>query len=208
MQGSRLILSVMLVLGVTLTASDALAAKRKKIFINGVNLSGVYLVNQTFKYCTVRIDSKGNVHITAPGVSLKTAGRVKTPTPRPRRYIGVATDYYIVSYTNRPGATQYDMEVFINGKFVRRIRSSAKQVVMKVSHLLKRGKNEVLFVARKNYGGKARISDSPVDFVRVILGRGFMSRGRLVIKTSEAEMKRSAAEIKPVIYGKYIVKIR
>lgn len=198
------IFSAALILGLTLCASHARAAK--KVFINGINLNTVQLVNQVFKRCTVRVDSKGNIHIHAPGVSLKT-GRTKT-LPRPRKYIGIATDYYIVSYTNRRGATQYDMEVFINGKFVRRIRSSAKQVVMRVSHLLKRGKNEVLFVARKNYGGKGRISTSHVDFVRVILGRGFMSKGRLVIKTSEAEMKRTAAESKSVIYGKYVIKIR
>jgi len=183
------------------------SARAKKVYLNGVDLDAVYLVNMNFKGCIVRLDAKGNVHITAPNYEIKPTGTPARAASRQTR-VGVATDYYIVSFTNRPGATQYDVEIFINGKFVRRIRSSDKQVWMKVSHLLRRGRNEILFVSRKNYGGKGRISTSPVDYIRVVLGRGFLTHGRLVIKTADAETKRTAAETKSVIYQKQVIVAR
>ncbi len=194
--------------GMMIAAGFASQAQARKVYLNGVDLDGVYLVNITFKGCTVRVDAKGNIHITAPGYVIKPVGEPAPVKPRPSEQPGVATDYYLVSFTNRPGATQYDVEVFINGKFVRRIRSSDKQVVVKVTHLLKKGKNEILFVSRKNYGGKRRVSTSPVDYLRVVIGRGFMSKGRLVIKTAEAETRRTAAEDKPVIYDKQVIVVR
>ena len=186
------------------------SAWARKVFLNGVDLDGVYLVNVTFKNCIVRVDAKGNIHITAPGYEIKPVDEPAPANARrpPVASPGVATDYYLVSFTNRPGATQYDVEVFINGKFVRRIRSSDRQVVMRVTHLLKPGKNEILFVSRKNYGGGRRISTSPVDYLRVVIGRGFMSKGRLVIKTADAEVRRTAAEDKAVIYDKRIIVVK
>jgi hypothetical protein len=197
-----------------LTASPAEA---KKVYLNGLDLSEVYLVNQVFKNCTVRIDSKGNVHIKVPGVELKPSGEVKDKKPRkPRKPRKArednatvnAKDFYLVSFTNRPGATQYDIEVFINGKFVRRIRSKAKQVMMKVTKFFKKGKNEVMFVCRKKVGSKGRVSHSAQDYLRVVIGRGIESKGRLVLKTSEAEVKRTAAENKEQITDKDTVVVR
>ncbi len=199
------LLKSLLLFGVALTLSPA--AQAKKIYINGVDLDGVYLVNMTFKGCIVKLDAKGNVHITAPGYEIKPTNKPAPIKTQPTA-AGDARDYYIVSFTNRPGATQYDVEVFLNGKFVRRIRHQEKQVVMNVTRYLKRGKNEVLFVARKNYGGKARASRSPLDYVRVVLGRGFLSKGRLVIKSVAAESKRTAAEDRPVIYDKKVLVVR
>ena len=191
------------------TLFSAGKAEAREIFLNGLNMKNVHLVNQTFTGCTVKIDAKGNVHIKAPGVVLQAQGRVKN---KPRKGDEAddknAKDYFLVSYTNRPGKTQYDVEVFINGKFVRRIRSTAKQVTMKVTKLLKKGKNEILFVCKKNLRGKGRVSQSPMDYMRVVLGKGFETKGRLVIKTSEAEVKRTAAENKIVITVKRTVKVK
>jgi hypothetical protein len=187
-------------------------AQAKKVFINGLDMSNVYLVNQLFKNCTVRVDSKGNFHIKVPGIELKASGKVnRNPTRKARKPDNTARnarDYYIVSFTNRPGATQYNIEVYINGKFVRRIRSKARQVTMKVTKYLKKGKNEVMFVCRKKYGEKGRISRSAQDYLRVVLGRGVESKNRLVLKTSEAEVKRTAAESKTPITEKHTIMVK
>ena len=198
-------LKTLLFVGLALTLSPT--AEAKKIYLNGVDLDGVYLVNMTFKGCIVKLDAKGNVHITAPGYEIKPTNQAAPIKAQPKA-LGLAKDFYIVSFTNRKGATQYDVEVFLNGKFVRRIRHTEKQVVMNVTRYLKRGRNEVLFVARKNYGGKARASRSPLDYVRVVVGRGFLSKGRLVIKSVDAETKRTAAEDRPVIYDKKVIVVR
>jgi hypothetical protein len=208
----KLTLTLAMVAGLaTLAASSP--AKGKKVFLNGLDLSQVYLVNQSFKNCTVKIDSKGNVHIKVPGVELKPSGEVKEKKkPRearkPDNTTANAKDFYLVSFTNRPGAAQYDVEVYINGKFVRRIRSKARQVTMKVTKYFKKGKNEVMFVCRKKVGSKGRESQSAQDYLRVVIGRGVESKGRLVLKTSEAEVKRTAAEDKAQITDRDIVVLR
>lgn len=192
------------ILFITLSALMIMAPKdvqARDIFVNGLNLKNVDLTNQLFTGCTVKIDAKGNVHIKVPGIELKAKDDASSGSGKKKQAVEdeSAKEFYLVSFTNRPGATQYDVEVFINGKFVRRIRSTKKQVTMKVSNLLKKGKNEIIFVCKKNIGKGGRVSESPMDYMRVVLGKGFETKGRLVIKTSLAEVKRTAKETKEQI---------
>lgn len=183
-------------------------ADGREVYINGVNMKNVELTNQVFKGCTVTIDDKGNIHIKAPGVVIQTSEDADKKTRTKVEDEDVDGEFYLVSFTNRPGATQYDIEVFINGKFVRRIRSTTKQVSMKISHLLKKGKNEIMFVSRKNYGGKDRVSESSMDYMRVVLGKGVETKGRLIIRTSEAEVKRTAEETREKIIEKQTIVVK
>ena len=189
--------------GLLLWASPAEA---RKVFLNGVNLNAVDLPAVTLKGCTVSIDAKGNIHITAKGYKIQVSGGSGSTTTTPARRtparrsamktVGSATEkYYLVSFFNKQGATQYDIELFINGKMIRRIRSRSGQIAVDVTRFIKRGKpNEVIFVSRKNYGTKGRISASALDYFRVVLGSGFENRGQIVLKSSVVETKRTAAE--------------
>lgn len=84
----RTLLAVVVVaIGLCWLAEPAQAGPRK-VFLNGVDLDGVELPAAEFKRCTVKIDDKGNVHITAPGVTLKPekehdAPRTRAPASRP-----------------------------------------------------------------------------------------------------------------------------
>ena len=136
-------------------------AHARKIFLNGVNLNAVDLPAVTLKGCDVTIDAKGNIHITAKGYKIQVASRpggtTPSTTPRPRsntKIVGSATDkYYLVSFGAKRSATQYDIEVYINKKMIRRIRARSAQVAMDVTRYIIRGKpNEITFVSRKNYG--------------------------------------------------------
>ncbi len=66
-----------------LTASMfvALPAGAASIFLNGVNIDGI--VGETFKNCTVQIDGKGDVYITAKGYQIQSVGGGGTATSTP-----------------------------------------------------------------------------------------------------------------------------
>lgn len=212
----------------TLTVSTFLGAQdgwARHVFLNGVDLAGVDLPAVTLKACDVHIDAKGNIHITARGYKIQVDGasgkgsaspHPRANAPRPGSNsgsvstIGSATGrYYLVSFFNNRGATQYDIEVFINGTLVRRIRAHAAQVAMDVTRFIKRGqRNEVIFVARKSLGTRGRISASSMDYFRVVLGSGFESKGQIVLKSSLLETRRTAAETRSAITEKHVVIFR
>lgn len=195
-------------------------AEARKVFLNGVNLAGVDLPAVTLKACDVHIDAKGNIHITARNYKIQVdgaGGGTARPAPRPSgsnsgnvKTIGSATDhYYLVSFFNKKGATQYDIEVFINGTMIRRIRARSDQVAMDVTRFIKRGKrNEIIFVARKNLGTRGRISASPMDYFRVVLGYGFESKGQIVLKQSLVETRRTAAQTRSTYTEKHVAIFR
>ncbi|MFH2009160.1 MAG: hypothetical protein ABI333_21395 [bacterium] len=185
-------------------------AEARSIFLNGVNLNAVDLPAVTLKGCDVHIDAKGNIHITARGYKIQVgAGGGTTrpdPTPTPgTRTVGSANEsYYLVSFFNKKGATQYDIELFINGKMVRRIRARSEQVAIDITSHIRRGKsNEIIFVSRKNYENKGRESASPMDYFRVVLGSGFESKGQIVLKQSLVETRRTAAQTRATYTEKH-----
>ena len=192
-----------------MTASPARA---RNVLLNGVNLNSVELPAVTLRGCTVHIDAKGNIHITARGYKIQVDGKTGDRTPVPRRTtntttttssvktVGRSTDrYFLVSFFNKKAATQYDIELFINGKLIRRVRAHHDQVAQDITQHIRRGKpNEIIFVSRKTYGGKSRMSASPMDYFRVVLGGGFESKGQIVLKRSLVETRRTAAETQSV----------
>lgn len=200
--------------------SWAPAASAREVFLNGVNLSSVDLPEITLKGCDVHIDPKGNIHITARGYKIQVDDK-GNPGTRPEPDRPAVTDpnvktvgdssskYYLVSFFNKKGATQYDIEVFINGQMIRRIRARADQVAMDITRFVKRGqRNEVIFVARKNLGAAGRASESEMDYFRVVLGSGFESKGQIVLKQSLMETRRTAAESQSTHTEKHVVVLR
>lgn len=172
-----------------LAASDL--AQAKSVYLNGVNIDGV--ANQTFENCSVEIDAQGNIHIKAKGYQVKqatpdTAGPTATvPTAaRSRRY-------WVVTEKNFPGMTQYDIDIFINSVWVRRITSDEEQVVFEVSKYVKPGKNVIHFTATKNFGA-TRKSHSPQHYFKIILGEGNVGGDNVMIDNPLVEYKRTAAE--------------
>jgi hypothetical protein len=114
-----------------------------------------------------------------------------------------------VSFFNKKGATQYDIEIFINGKMIRRIRARNEQVAIDITRYVRRGqKHEIIFVSRKNYGGRGRVSASIMDYFRVVIGSGFESHGQIVLRHSLLETRRTAAQTRSVITEKHRVVLR
>jgi len=200
----------MVVIGMFAVATPAQA---RRVFLNGVDLNGVDLPAVSLKGCDVHIDAKGDIHITAKGYKIQVSG--STPARSPGASTNYKTlgsrrsRYYLVSFFNKKAATQYDIEVFINGKMIRRIRARNDQVAIEITQHIRRGrKNEVIFVSRKNYGSRGRISASVMDYFRVVIGAGFESSGQIVLKHSLLETRRTAAQTRSAITEKHFVILR
>ncbi len=184
-------LRLLLSLATLLAPSLALAAG---VFLNGVNIEGV--TSQKFENCTVVIDEQGNVLITAKGYQVETVSPAKAQAKPEAEVTGpVSRRYFLVSETSAPGMTQYDIDIFINAVWIKRISHDDSQTVLEISRHLKKGKNVVHLTATKNLGG-ARRSASPQHYLKVIIGEGNMGGNNVMIDNAIIEYTRTAAEMK------------
>lgn len=165
-------------------------ASGKSVFLNGVNIDGV--ANQSFENCTVEIDAQGNIFIRARGYQVQTADGQPARTGDNGKAVRTRR-YWIVTEKNFPGMTQYDVDLFINSVWVRRITSAEEQVVFEVTKYVKPGPNVIHFTANKNYGS-ARKSHSPHHYFKIILGEGDVGGDNVMIDNPLVEYKRTAAE--------------
>jgi hypothetical protein len=194
-----------------LSTIPLLASLLGALFLNGVNIDGVR--GQTFEKCrTVRIDERGDIHLDCPGYQVEgaaaPAGAKGAPTasgaapasqpaapPAAPATPGVITKrYFLVTEQNEQGAAQYDLDLFINSKWVRKFRAGEDQVVMELTKLLQPGTNKLIFAATKHLEAGRR-SASPSTFIRVVVGEGESGGGNVMIDNPLLECKRTAAEI-------------
>jgi hypothetical protein len=184
----RLDLRIIAILTPLVLLASAAPAAAVEVYFNGVRVSG--LKNQQFKGCSVRFDADGNVHITAKGYTVKRMGdgaeQNEAPTPK-------AKHYFLYSKATRPGYAQYDVDVYINGKWVKKVRNNQDQVIAEITKHLKPGKNVISFAATKNYSGGERKSESPKDYVQVSIGAGTAGGGTVNITSNLVTFKAPAS---------------
>ncbi|MEW5851652.1 MAG: hypothetical protein AB2A00_22875 [Myxococcota bacterium] len=176
-----------------LVAQDALAVS---VYLNGVNIDGV--TNQTFENCKVELDAKGNVLITAKGYQVQvqqpTPAPAAAPAPVPAAPAQLTRRYWMVTEKNFPGMTQYEIDIFINSVWVRKVADDEEQQVFEVTRYLRPGRNVVHFTATKNMGS-ARKSHSPQHYFKVIFGEGNVGGDNVMIDNPLLEYRRHAAEV-------------
>ncbi len=161
------------------------------MYLNGVNVDGV--LDKRFENCTVVIDAQGDIHITtqhaastpvaAPVTATADAGAA--PTRR----------YFLVTEKAAPGMTQYDIDLYVGGKWVRRYLDMEEHVVMELTKYLKAGPNKLTFIAKKDLG-TARRSSSPQHYFRVVVGEGDENGRNVMITRKAVDYKRTALETK------------
>lgn len=168
------------------------AQAKGSVFLNGVNIDGV--TNQKFENVTVTIDDKGNVLITAKGYEVQ----AQTPAPKPAVPAAdagpVTKRYFLVSETAGPGMAQYDVDVFVNSTWIKRVSSNDLQAVVEVSRWMRKGKNTVHFAATKVLGAE-RKSSSPAHYLKIYIGEGNMGGNNVMIDNALIEYKRDASEM-------------
>lgn len=178
------------VIALTLASLPALAAE---VFVNGVNVDG--LTNHTFEKVTVRLDEKGNVQIEAPGYSVKKvtiSGAEKAPVKAPET---MTQKYFLVTEQTQLGATEYEVDLFLNGKFFRTVKSTDEQLVMDVTKHLRFGTNQIIVQAKKRYADpSAPKSSSRGHVFRVIIGEGSTTQEQVTIEKQLVTFVRTAAD--------------
>ena len=179
----RLVLPLLALLA--LPAGQAHA--ERSVYLNGVRIDGVTAL--TLNNAEVRIDSLGNVHIQAPGYQVK---EVVQGTPKVAS-ASLQRRYWLVSSKSRPGATRYEIEVFVNSRLVRKVRSPDPHLVLDVTPWIKPGGNVVHFKARKDLS-LPKLSESPADFFKLLLGTGTRSGEQVVIDRTLVDYQRNAHE--------------
>lgn len=181
-------------LAVAAIVCGSVVAHARSVMLNGIAIDSV--TNQRFDNCTVHIDADGNIHITAKGYAVKTVGAQAQAEQNATAQSGAPPTrrYFLVTEKAAPGMTQYDVDVFINAKWVRKLIDEEEHIVMEITSHLRQGPNKVQFVAKKNLGDGPRRSTSPQHYARVIIGEGD-SGGRNVMLTKKAiDYKRTALE--------------
>jgi hypothetical protein len=101
--------------------------------------------------------------------------------------------YWLVTEQNAPGMTQYDIDMYINSRWVRRLRGDDEQVIVEVTKLLTPGRNTVLLRAHKTAEGQ-RKSYSGSQYFRVILGSGNVGGDKVLIDRPLVSFERTAAQ--------------
>ncbi|MFO0598603.1 MAG: hypothetical protein U0228_25070 [Myxococcaceae bacterium] len=159
-----------------------------EVYVNGVNVDG--LTNHTFEKVTVRLDEKGNVQIDAPGYSVK---KVNIGPEKPE---GVITArYFLVTEQSPPGMTEYEIDLFLNGKFFRTLKNGEEQLVTDITKSLKPGKNQVIVQAKKRYADPMVPKSSSRNHVfRVIIGEGASVQDQVTIEKQVVTFTRTAAD--------------
>ena len=175
------------------------------VFLNGVNIDS--LRGQTFEKCkTVRIDERGDVHLDCPAYQVEAAPVAQPP---PAATIPVATagvvlasgplskHYWLVTEQTEHGAAQYDVDVWINSKWVRKLKSTEEQIVQDVTKYMSAGPNKVIFASIKKLDG-GRKSASPSAYLKIIIGEGESGGNNVMIDNPLLELKRTAAEVENI----------
>lgn len=169
-----------------------LAALAAEIYVNGVRAEGVK--NQVFVNARVEFDVNGNVIITVPPAA---PAATPAPTPAPPAVTAglpiAAGRFWLVTEKASPGLTQYDLELFVNGKWVRRFMDAEEHVVFDLSPHLRTGDNKVLLLAKKSLIDGRR-SQSPQHFFRVVVGEGQKNGRNVMITKKLIDYQRTALE--------------
>jgi hypothetical protein len=181
---------VLLMLSVMFWAPNVEAVE---IFFNGVKVTG--LSNQKFDNCEIRFDGKGNLHIKAKGYTVKTVEDSAASRPAGATSATLKARYYLVSMATQPPKTQFDVDLFANGKFVRKVKGVDAQGIYEISAFLKPGKNLLQFGATKNYRGHDRLSKSKDDYLRLLVGTGVKGRDTVNITKVLLEFRIAADEV-------------
>jgi hypothetical protein len=178
-----------------------------QLSVNGVSIGKVDLKvqgleNVTFEKCTsVKVEPNGDVKIECPGYDLRSslppealeAPKPVTPAPNNALAGKVSKRYWVVTSQTQPGATQFDVDLYINGKWIRRFKNDESTAVVDVTKHMIPGVNKIILAGTKNLadGRKSNSADAQYRFV---LGEGEIAGQSLRIDKVLLDTKRTAAE--------------
>ena len=174
------------------------------VYLNGVNVDG--LRSQSFEKCkSVKIDDRGDVYLDCPGYEVQSQPAPVVPAapsapvaaasmaPAPAAAAVITKHYWMVSEDANGAQAQYDFDVFVNSKWVRKIKAGEPQIVLEVTRYLQPGANKVLLAATKHMEG-GRKTNATSAFLKITVGEGEAGGNTVMIDNPLIECKRTAAE--------------
>lgn len=208
-------------LGTLLAAAVACAAAPASaaVYLNGVNIDGV--TGQRFDNCTVVIDDRGNVRIEAKGYAVKIDGADAPPadaqgggqrtsptppagagtppsgysTPTTSTYPGrLSRRYFLVAEQSVEAGTQYEIDVFVNAQWIRKIQGTDGALPIEVTKYFRPGQNRVFLAAKKAIVGDRRYYTRDV-WMKVVIGEGNVGGDHVMIDAPLVVMTRTAADM-------------
>src|SRR5260221_6053876 len=169
-------------------------------YLNGVNIDG--LRSQSFEKCKmVKIDDRGDVYLECPGYEVQAqAAPAHVPSAAPPvaassivAPAAITKHYWMVSEDANSAQAQYDLDVFVNSKWVRKIKAGEPQIVLEITEYLQPGQNKVLFAATMHME-TGRKTNAPGSFLKITVGEGESGGNTVMIDNPLVECKRTAAE--------------
>lgn len=161
------------------------------IFLNGVKIDGV--IDQEFKGVNIKIDREGNIHISAPQYIVKFSEESEKKRVAPTH----AKAYFLVTQISKEGRGGYDIDIFINNNWVKKIINKDEQIVMDISKYMQNGKNTIRLTGIK---AKDEVpSPQSMGFTEIIIGEGTAGKNNVVIDKPLIDLKFNAKESNPVI---------
>jgi hypothetical protein len=119
------------------------------------------------------------------------------PSPAPEAPPSLTRRYWLVTEQSVPGMAEYDIDLFINSKWIQKLRNNEEQIITEITRHLQPGKNTVLFSAQKVVMGTPK-SYSPQHYFKVIIGEGNEGGGKVMIDNPIIRFQRTAADTKNV----------
>ncbi len=113
--------------------------------------------------------------------------------PAPVQIPKITKHYWMVTHQNAPGMTEFDIDVYVNAKWLMTLRNGNQQDVVEVTRFLIPGQNNVTFEAKKLSSGP-RKSFSPEHQFIVVIGEGDAGGDNVMINNPLVTFKRSAAD--------------
>ncbi|WNG38103.1 hypothetical protein F0U61_33810 [Archangium violaceum] len=131
----------------------------------------------------------------APAPTTPVAAPAPAPAPAPvaTAPARITRRYWLATEQSAPGMTEYDIDLFINSKWVRKLRNGEEQVITELTRYLLPGKNTVTMMAHK-VAADSRRSESPQHVFKVIIGEGNEGGGNVMIDNPLIRFQRTAAE--------------
>lgn len=188
------------------------------VFLNGVNIDG--LTDVKFEKATVRIDANGNVQIDAPHYKVvqDPVAAQRPPPPAPAPVVAppppqpvaapapspvqpaaaqvptrITKRYWLVVKQSAPGMTEYDVDVYLNAKWLMTVKNGMYDDAVNITRHLKPGQNTVVFEAKKTATG-ARKSFSSEHAMSLVIGEGDENSGNVMVDNSLVTFRRTAQD--------------
>ncbi len=101
--------------------------------------------------------------------------------------------YFLVAEQSVEGGTQYEIDVFVNAQWIRKIQGTDGALPVEVTKYFRPGQNRVFLAAKKAIAGERRYYTRDV-WMKVVIGEGNVGGDHVMIDSPLVVMTRTAAD--------------